>query len=345
MQARRGDLSGNGLLNAAPRQRATLVERERVVDIQRARLLAAMTQIAVERGAGKVTVAHVVERAGVSRRTFYELFSDCEECLVAALDLALECAHNRLLEAHDTGAPWRVRVRSGLIALLRFFEEEPVMARLLVVESMAAGRVALQHVQEALAPLIATVDEGRFECKGGAGAPPLAAEAVVGGAVSLVRTRLSEGSTAASEPLVGLTNQLMSMIVLPYLGGGGARRELERPLPEPGLSSSEPPRLRSDPFKDAGRRLTYRTMRVLSAVADRPGSSNRQVCAIAEVHDQGQMSKLLGRLQRLGLIDNTHREGHLRGEANAWVLTAVGEQVVRTIRTQSKNTMGGTSTR
>jgi AcrR family transcriptional regulator len=52
------------------------VGREKVSEIQRARILGAMTEVAAERGAANVTVAHVVARSGVSRRTFYELFED-----------------------------------------------------------------------------------------------------------------------------------------------------------------------------------------------------------------------------------------------------------------------------
>jgi AcrR family transcriptional regulator len=65
---------------------ARVLGRERVTEIQRARILGAMVKESAERGAGNVTVAHVVERAGVSRRTFYELYSDREACFLAAFD-------------------------------------------------------------------------------------------------------------------------------------------------------------------------------------------------------------------------------------------------------------------
>ncbi len=66
--------------------------------------------------------------------------------------------------------------------------------------------------------------------------------------------------------LVELTNPLMGTIVLPYLGSAAARRELGRSLPARGGSTAEPRAVFSDPFKDAGMRLTYRTVRVLSAI-------------------------------------------------------------------------------
>ena len=77
-------------------------------------------------------------------------------------------------------------------------------------------------------------------------------------------------------------------------------------------------------------RLTYRTLRVLSAIASDPGASNRQVAQAADVHDQGQISKLLGRLERLGLVQNTG-QGQPKGEPNVWTLTPRGEEVERAI--------------
>ena len=74
-------------------------------------------------------------------------------------------------------------------------------------------------------------------------------------------------------------------------------------------------------------RMTYRTARVLEAAAEHPGSSNRFVGEQADIYDQGQVSKLLARLEGLGLLVNTGA-GHTRGERNAWRLTALGERVI-----------------
>jgi len=67
--------------------------------------------------------------------------------------------------------------------------------------------------------------------------------------------------------------------------------------------------------------MTYRTGRVLAAIAELGGRgsdpSNREVAIAAGVLDEGQMSKLLKRLEGLGLIENTG-EGQSKGKANAW---------------------------
>ena len=73
-------------------------------------------------------------------------------------------------------------------------------------------------------------------------------------------------------------------------------------------------------------RLTYRTLRVLAAIADHPRASNREIADGAEVADQGQISKLLSRLESLGLIHN-HGAGQPSGAPNAWNLTPRGEEI------------------
>ncbi len=143
------------------------------------------------------------------------------------------------------------------------------------------------------------------------------------------RVTVVEQSTR--EPLLALTGPLMGMIVLPYLGPAAARRELARPVPESpvGVHSAE-----GNPLGRLGMRLTYRTVRVLTAIAAHPGSSNRIVADAAEVADQGQMSKLLARLHDIGLIEN-RGGGASRGEPNAWTLTDKGQQVQGAIAKQT----------
>src|SRR5207253_2083261 len=60
-----------------------------------------------ERGYPATTVADVVERAGVSRRTFYEQFADKEACFLAAYDVGLTAVLGRIKEAVE-GVPERL---------------------------------------------------------------------------------------------------------------------------------------------------------------------------------------------------------------------------------------------
>jgi AcrR family transcriptional regulator len=305
------------------------LERERVVDIQRARIVMAMTEVAVEHGVANVTVAHVVERAGVSRRTFYELFDDIEDCVLVAIEEGVRRASRRVRDTFEPEVGWAQRMRGGLVTLLLFLEEDPALARLLVVESLAAGPKALKRRQALLNQAVSLVDQGRRQ-RGLLPQPSLlTAAGVVGGVLGVLHAHLTEDR---ADGLLELANPLMSMIVLPYLGAQAARRELSRPIPKPSpQQSGVPGALR---LGDLHMRLTYRTTRVLSALAASPGSSNRKVATIAGVTDQGQMSKLLARLQQLGLIQNTTPGNATRGEPNAWTLTTQGWQIHNTLTQQ-----------
>jgi AcrR family transcriptional regulator len=301
--------------------------REQVSDIQRARILAAMVDVAAERGAANVTVAHVVARSGVSRRTFYELFEDRETCFLAAFEEAVKRAVAAVGPAYELPGPWRAKIRSALVALLAFLDHEPGVGRLLVVETLGAGPRALERRQDLLLLVIEIVDRGRSEARKGDGPPPLTAEGLVGAVLSIVHTRMAEEQ---GPPLVGMTNPLMSMIVLPYLGPAAARRELEQPTVRHALESKNG----TNPLRDLEMRLTYRTVRVLMAVGSQSGVSNRRVADAAGVSDQGQISKLLARLESLGLIENSGF-GHAKGESNSWHLTARGREIEQAIIEQT----------
>jgi AcrR family transcriptional regulator/DNA-binding MarR family transcriptional regulator len=341
--------------------------RSGVAEIQRARMIAALVEVAQERGVGGMTVADIVARSGVSRRTFYELFADRDACFLAAFDMAVEQAAQRVLPAYGASGAWRERIRAGLGALLEFLEDEPGMGALCVVDALGAGPKAIERRAAVMNALIDAVHEGRHEVRGSACPTQLTAEGVVGAVLAVLHARLSAGAggnvsrarlTAdASEnaPRAMVTTDdsenapramptadgggsvssallapLMGMIVLPYQGQAAAAREASRPAPQRRHAAHT----RGDPLRELDMRLTYRTVRVLLAIAGLPGASNRQVADASGVVDQGQISKLLARLEHLGLIHNTG-VGPARGEPNVWSLTAKGEEVERTIRQQT----------
>lgn len=300
------------------------LDRERLAEIQRARILAGMIGVVNERGLAEATVARVVTRAGVSRRTFYDLFDDREQCFVAALEEAIARLSGRVVAASNA-APggWADRLRRGLAELLSFLDAERALARLLIVESLRAGDETLRRRQIAIDRLIAVVDAGREEARPKASVPaPLIAEGVVGAVLAVIHARIV---SKHSRPLVELLNPLMSVIVAPYLGAAAARRELSRPAIVPPKVT----RVRGAvSLGDLPMRLTHRTVSVLLTVAAHPGASNREIGEGSGARDQGQISKLLARLERLGLIQNDTMAS-ARGASNAWTLTQRGEEMRR----------------
>jgi AcrR family transcriptional regulator len=326
---------------AAAGSTANGAERGGVPEIQRARILAALVEVSREHGAGRVTVAHVVARSGVSRRTFYELFEDRDACFLGAFEDAVRRAAACVVPAFEQADGWRARIGAGLGALLEFLDDEPGLGGLCIVDALGAGALALERRAEVMRVLVDAVDEGRAIAKAGLQPSALTAEGVVGGVLSVLYARLAErwpsqrgsGALDRSKSLMQLRSALMAMIVLPYLGPSAAGREAARPVP---AARRHPRPARSNPLEGLDMRLTYRTVRVLATIAASPGASNRQVADGAGIHDQGQISKLLARLEQRGLIANSGA-GQLRGAPNAWRLTPKGSDVEGTIRQQAQN--------
>ncbi|HEY1690096.1 MAG TPA: TetR family transcriptional regulator [Solirubrobacteraceae bacterium] len=333
--------------------------RSVVSEIHRQRMLIAMAEAVRALGVSGVSVADVVSRAGVSRRTFYEAFQDRDDCLLAAIDYAVERAARRVAPAWQEQRDWRDGIRAGLAALLRFFDEEPVLGALLVLDWPAAGGTALQQRAEVIDRLVEAVDSGRELSRASVGPSSVVAEGVVGAVLAVVHSRLLErdGSQAtdgeeatgasrrttsrparaarrgkrsketAGGSMSDMLGELMGIVVLPYLGPTVAAKETSRPQPQQQASDSQS----LDVLKDLKIRLTYRTVMVLRAVAEHPGTSNREIALHAEIADQGQVSKLLARIAQAGLIENTRRKQATR-EPNAWTLTAKGVAVEKATR-------------
>jgi AcrR family transcriptional regulator len=307
-----------------------------VGDFQRARMIAALVAVAAERGSAQLTVAHIVARSGVSRRTFYEHFEDRETCFLAAFEEAVRRGAKRVLPAFAAGGDRRARVRGGQAALLEFLDDEPGLGRLCVVEALGAGTAALECRERVVEVLIDVADEGRALARGSASPTRLTAEGVVGAVLAVLHARLADRASSSAghrrdgSQLSSLLGPLMGIVVLPYLGPAAAARESSRTAPE----RRRVERPQEDPLRELEMRLTYRTVRVLLAIADEAGASNRRVADAAGVADQGQISKLLTRLEHLGLIAN-RSGGHSRGEPNAWSLTPRGQEIEYAIRQQA----------
>jgi AcrR family transcriptional regulator/DNA-binding MarR family transcriptional regulator len=301
--------------------------RTHVAEIQRNRMLLAAIEAVAEVGYGRMTVAQVIGRARVSRKTFYDVFADREDCFLAVFEQAVDRASTVVSEAYEREVGWRNGVRAGLAALLALMDEQPDLARLCIVEALGAGERVLGTRARVLARAAGAVDDGRGLSRSPREPPAVTAEAVVGAVFAVLHARLLEDR---DEPLTSLLGQLMSIIVLPYLGTRAADRELTRrarPRGRDGGSAQRQP----DPMSGLKMRLTYRTVRVLSVIGEHPGASNREIAERSGITDQGQISKLLTRLARLELTVNVG-PGQERGAANAWHLTPLGVEVERTAR-------------
>ncbi|HEY2142639.1 MAG TPA: TetR/AcrR family transcriptional regulator, partial [Solirubrobacteraceae bacterium] len=227
MRSSRAHAAGNGARSATVRT-GRVSPRVKISEMQRARLLSAAVVTIDEMGMAGASVAHISARARVSRRTFYELFANREECVIAVLDDVVARITIDLDIAGLEALPWRERIRMGLWRVLCFLDREPAFARVCVVQSVRGGRRVLEYREGILTRLAGVIDQGRHESARAAESPVLTAEGLVGAAVGILYSRLLRDER---EMLSGLWGELMGLIVLPYLGSAAARQERTRAMP------------------------------------------------------------------------------------------------------------------
>jgi AcrR family transcriptional regulator len=195
---------------------------EQVRSSQRARIVQAMTAAVGEHGYHGVRVADVVGRAGVSRKTFYELFAGKDECFAEAYGVWVERLIDTTFAAFDAQTEWVDRLRAGLTALLGELSHEPDAARLCFSEVVAAGGDT-QERRERAARRLARL----FDAPGVPDGP--LGEALRAGRVSeLGETLRREIAAGRTDRLPALAPELTGAMVLPFLGIDAAQRELAR---------------------------------------------------------------------------------------------------------------------
>lgn len=184
--------------------------------IQRERLIVAMLSAGADLGYLETNVQDVIDRAGVSRPTFYEHFSNKEDCFLAAFDTSAERLQKMIHAAAGDGETWRDRVRLGLEALLGFASRDPDTARTMVVEARAASAAAVRRRVELLDDFARCLDaEARRLLPDSRAQSTLTASGIVGGVESLLYSRLCKQEY---DKLESLLPSLMYFVVLPYEG-------------------------------------------------------------------------------------------------------------------------------
>ena len=123
--------------------------REIVWHSQRERLLEAMANAVADKGYARVAVADVIDRAGVSRKTFYEHFANKEACFLAAYDAGVSKMLAQIEADIQAVAPdWIYGAEAGTRCYLETLAANPAFARTFLVEVLAAGPDALERRTE-----------------------------------------------------------------------------------------------------------------------------------------------------------------------------------------------------
>ena len=105
---------------------------------QRDRLIEAMIELAGQLGYQTLSIAQISARAGVSSATFYEQFTDKEECLLAAYRSVTEETLARMQSALEEGE-WARAARPAFGELLQSVQSNPDGGRVMFVEALTGG--------------------------------------------------------------------------------------------------------------------------------------------------------------------------------------------------------------
>lgn len=286
-------------------------------------------------------------------RTYGRWFADppqeLEERFLAAFDRELATVEAVVARAYRSERRPREQLRAGLATLLDYLDRKPDAARVLIVEPLRAGPSVAARRTQVLAQLAGVVHKAGVRAMRAEERepPPLTEEAIVSAVLGMLHARVSApgwGDAAGpSPPLVVLVGPLMALILVPYVGAKTASKELFAPalrMLAPGEAPASVPWVElPDELADLPTRVTRLTASVIAFIGqmnERGGApSNRDVSWATGDTNAGQMSKLLTRLEGLGLIENAADHGNGRGRANQWRLTAQGRELAAVIEARS----------
>jgi AcrR family transcriptional regulator len=300
---------------------------------QRELLLAAAAEVIAERGIADVSVALVVARARVSKRTFYASFTNLDECAHAILESVCDClcalvSHG--FAEHDT---WLAGMRAALAGILGFFDSQPALARVFIVETLGAGPSLREHrerVIEAIRLLmLAGLDREVTHTS------PLEPEGVLASVIGIIHTRLL---AREPEPLIQILGPLMGIIVAPFStrtqtveeiekGNALARELLQASIATVNDSAREHATAVNIPeLLRTARAHRLRLCLLYVARQARQGftPSNQDIGDAIGVPHRGHTSMLLARLAAAGLLV---KHPGAPGHPNAWSPSTTGERV------------------
>jgi AcrR family transcriptional regulator len=161
-----------------------------------------MIEVGARHGYEAASVGRVIERGGIARSTFYEHFADRDECFLAALELLAGRIAAQVEEAAEHWNAAEAALRAAE-AMVEFCAIDPDGGAILFIESLAAGKPALD-LREVMKLRLVAVIERRWAGSPGAGGTDLPPVQLIGGVSRLLAMRLRHGEGA----LAGLGQEL-----------------------------------------------------------------------------------------------------------------------------------------
>ncbi|MGH2880958.1 MAG: TetR/AcrR family transcriptional regulator [Solirubrobacteraceae bacterium] len=289
-------------------------------------MLDALAEIVAAHGLRRTTITAVTAQASVSQATFSEVFGSVEQAFTSLVRQVSIQAVLGVCEAFDRESSWPLGVLAGVESLLGFLDAEPALARVWLVEAFAGPPEALVQRVELLAPLVVRIDAVREAIPTSRQPPAFAAEAVVASMLGVLHGRLVTNRAA---PFIGMLAELVTVPVMPFLGRAQAD-EIARlgELRYQAIAEERAARPLSarTPVPKLLRHASARRARAcLLYVVRHLGASNQDVALGVGVTHHGQISTLLARLERLGMLIKIAGGA---GRTNAWSLSSQGQELV-----------------
>ena len=169
---------------------------------QRLRLALAMIDAVGEHGYHETRVADVIARAGVSRKTFYELFDNKQDCLLATFDLISGEALRRVETAYRDAKGWPGRVEAAIGAWLAAALENPGALRLSLLEIPAAGPAGIERRERSILHFERFLRDTLVLAPGEGAVSDVALKAIVGGLNRVLYGRVLRGEATELLALV-----------------------------------------------------------------------------------------------------------------------------------------------
>lgn len=180
---------------------------------KRRRVMDAIAELSAEQGYEATSIADIVRRAGIARKTLYDNFEGKEEVFLTALDGGIMEALSRAEAACDAaGEEWRERIEAGLGALLTYIAEQPAYARMCMIESLSATPASSARYDHAMQQFIELL---RLNAPSGGGRPDTTEETLVGGAAWIINQKIRRGE---AEQALELLPELSEFVLSPYHG-------------------------------------------------------------------------------------------------------------------------------
>lgn len=173
--------------------------RSEVTASQRSRIMQAMVEVVGEVGFAETNVREIISRAGVSRKTFYELYATKDDCLFAIYDAAAQALRGAVQAAHERGVTAQERLDAITDIVLAWVEAEPQLARVCLLEVPTSGIAG----QRRLTATLSWLSSVTADWLGDLDVPDVLPELLVGGVHQMIVHRLVNNGAEHIPALAG----------------------------------------------------------------------------------------------------------------------------------------------